>query len=419
MRIVFTHSYQPSPVSRLAYRRGMSPPALVPFDPRSLEALTPADLRARGSLKWTAVTTEIAAWVAESDLGTAPAVTAAAVAAVTDGLTGYLPPAPRAAMAQACADWHHQRYGWDVPARWVHPVADVLEALHVAVEHFSRPGSAVVVPTPAYMPFLTVPRQWGRDVVQVPMTTDGGRPVLDLEAIDAALGAGGGLVTLVNPHNPTGRVHTRDELAALGAVVERHGARVFADEIHAPLVHTGHRHVPYASVSAATAAHTITATSASKAWNIPGLKCAQLIVSNEADAATFEPVSFLATHGASTPGVLANAAAYREGGPWLDGVLDYLAGNATALADVLAEHAPAVRYTPPEGTYLAWLDLRAALAGHDLPVGRWLAEHAGVEVVDGIRCGRVGRGFARLTLAMPRPLVVAAGRRIAAALAEA
>jgi len=394
------------------------PRALSPFDAAAIDALTPSLLREAGSLKWTAVTTEIAAWVAESDLGTAPAVTRALHDAVTQGLTGYLPPGPRDAMTQACADWHRSRYEWDVPADRVHPVADVLEALRLAIEHFSRPGSAVVVPTPAYMPFLTAPQQWGRPVVQVPMVEQDGRPVLDLDAIDAALTAGGGLVTLVNPHNPTGRVHTREELAALGEVVSRHGARVFSDEIHAPLVHAGHRHVPYASVNPTTAGHTVTATSASKAWNIPGLKCAQLLLSNDADAATFEPVSFLATHGASTPGVLANAAAYRDGGPWLDGLLDYLAGNAEALARVLAEGAPTVGYTPPEGTYLAWLDLRPPLAGRVRRVGPWLTEHAGVEVVDGLRCGTVGQGFARLTLAMPRSLVVAAGERIADALAS-
>lgn len=384
------------------------------------------DLRRRGSLKWTAVDAPLAAWVAESDLGTAPAVTDALVGAARRGLTGYLPPAVRAELGAATAQWHARRYGWDVRPPWVHPVADVLEALRLTIDIYTPPGSPVVVPTPAYMPFLTAPVAWGREVVQVPMTDDDGRRGLDLDAVAAALRAGAHLVVLVNPHNPTGRVMAADELAALGRVVARHGGRVFADEVHAPLTMPGHRHVPYASVDAVTAGHAVTATSASKAWNVPGLKCAQVILSSEEDAARWAPHDHLATHGASTPGAVVNAAAYREGGPWLDGLVARLADHRGALADGLrsagveleADGSP-VRYRAPEGTYLAWLDLRPWLAGLAEPptdLARWLRAEAGVAVVDGAACGVAGRGHVRVNLAMPRPLVVEAGRRLASAL---
>lgn len=394
-----------------------------PVDLATADGLDPAALRARGSLKWTALDSEVAAWVAESDLGTAPTVRQALHDAVDGDLLGYLPPAVRRDMAQACADWYQERYGWTVPPSRIHPVADVLEALHLTVEHFSRPGSALVLPTPAYMPFLTAPGAWGRDVVEVPMAADdSGRPVLDLAAIDAALAAGGHLVVLTNPHNPTGRVFERAELVALSEVVQARGGRVFSDEIHAPLVMPGARHVPYASVSAEAARHTVTATSASKSWNIPGLKCAQVLLSNDDDAATWEPHDVLATHGASTLGAVANAAAYRTGGPWLDALLVHLDGNRRAFAAVLAEDAPQVRFRLPEGTYLAWLDLRDALPGGaagpgDDEIAAWVLERFGVAVVDGTACGEAGRGFVRVNLALPRPLVIEAGRRIAACLA--
>lgn len=396
-------------------------------DPRDLPDT--AELRRRGSLKWTGTSAPIGAWVAESDLGTAPAVASAVRAAVETGLLGYLPPAVRTGLGRACATWQADRYGWHVDPARVHPVADVIEALRIAVERYSRPGSPVILPTPAYMPFVAAPLAWGREVIQVPLTEEAGRAVLDLDRIAAAFRAGGHLLVLVNPHNPTGRVLRAGELADLAAVVERHGGRVFADEIHAPLVFPGHRHVPYASLSPSTASHTLTATSASKGWNVAGLKCAQVILSNDADAAAWARDDALLTSGASTLGAVANTAAWAHGGAWLDETLGYLDGNRRELERVLSDRAPLIGYRLPEGTYLAWLDLRTALAAHGAgdaappptsaragALGRWLRDRAGVAVTDGALCGEAGRGFVRLNLAMPRPLVTDAARRIADAL---
>lgn len=390
-------------------------------DPRDL--LDADTLRARGSLKWTGMGGDIAAWVAESDLGVAPAVLEAAQDAVGRGLLGYLPPAVRASLGEAFASWAGDTYGWDVDPDRVRPVGHVTEGLHLAVDLFSRPGSPVILPTPAYMPFVTAPTVWGREVIQVPMARDAaGRPTLDLDAVDAAFRAGAHLFVLVNPQNPTGRVAERAELEALAEVVERHGGRVFADEIHAPLVHAPGRHVPYASVSAATAAHTITGVSASKAWNIPGLKCAQVVLTNDDDLATWRLHDDLLTEGASTVGAVANTAAYTRGRAWFADTLAYLDGNRRALAESLAG-TDGVGYRMPEGTYLAWLDLREGLAAlpagsgpGDERLGTWLRRTAGIALTDGILCGEAGAGHVRLNLAMPRPLVVEAGRRLAACL---
>lgn len=348
------------------------------------------------------------------DFGTAPAVTRALHDAVDAGAFGYLPAAAAADMARACADWQRERSGWELPAEWVTPLPDVLAGLRAAVEHFTPPGSPVVLPTPAYMPFLWLPGLLGRDTIQVPMVPGpAGRPVHDLDGLDRAFAAGGRLLVHVHPHNPTGRVFTEAEHLALAEVVQRHGARVFSDEIHAPLVHPGARHRPYASLSPVTAGHTVTATSASKAWNLPGLKAAQLLLSSEADAEHWARIGHVAAHGASTLGVLATTAAYTAGGPWLDGVLGYLDGNRRLLADLLAEHLPQVRYTPPEGTYLAWLDCR------DLPVegppGAFFLERAGVALVEGTECGPPGDRHVRLNLATPRPVLRTIVERMAAA----
>jgi cystathionine beta-lyase len=386
----------------------------VSDQPPPFDALTEDALRAAGSVKWTRYGDAIGAFVAEMDFGTAPVVTRALHAAVDAGALGYLPTAVARAMAEACADWQRRRYGWALPAEWITPLADVVAGLQAAIEHFTPAGSAVVLPTPAYMPFLTVPRAMGRQLIEVPMIRgDDGRLTHDLDGLDRAFAAGGALLVHVNPHNPVGRVFSAAEQLALADVVDRHGVRVFADEIHAPLVHPGAVHRPYASLSERTAAHTVTATSASKAFNIPGVKAAQLLLSNAADAAHWADVGALARHGASTPGVLASTAAYAQGEEWLAGVLTYLDGNRALLAELLTEHLPLVRYTPPEGTYLAWLDGRElGVAGS---LGEFFLREAGVALVDGPECGAPGLGHVRLNLATPRPVLRTIVERMAAA----
>nr|WP_274636765.1 aminotransferase class I/II-fold pyridoxal phosphate-dependent enzyme [Microbacterium bovistercoris] len=382
----------------------------------AFDAITEDRLREIGGMKWSLYPEATGMFVAEMDFGVAEPVRAAVQGAVDDALFGYPPPRIVDALSAACAAWQRDRYGWDVPAERVRPLADVLTGLTAAIELFTAPGSAIILPTPAYMPFLTVPATVGREVIEVPMLLEDGELVLDLDGIDRAFAAGGGMLILCNPHNPVGRVYRRDEMRAVAEIVERHGGRVFSDEIHAPLVYEGTRHTPYASVSPMTAAHTITAASASKALNLPGLKCAQLILSNDEDAAAWadSAKAHFIEHGASIPGILANTAAYAGGGPWLAEVLDYLDGSRRLLAELVAEHLPGVVHRPPDGTYLAWLDCRALDLG-DHPAAFFL-ERAQVACTDGADCGQVGAGHLRLNFATPRPILRAAIERMGRAL---
>ena len=378
--------------------------------------ITADDLREQGSLKWTKYGGDtIGAFVAEMDFGVAPPIAKALHAAVERATFGYLPPALRAGLAASCARWYERRYGWSVDPATVIPITDVLTGFTLVMEHFTRPDSPIILPTPAYMPFRSIPPRHGRRIIEVPMILDGDRYVMDLDGIDRAYRAGGHLLVLCNPHNPTGRVFTADELGGVTEVVDRHGGLVFSDEIHAPLTYPGHRHVPYASTSDTAAAHTVTATSASKAWNLPGLKCGQLIVTAALDGASAaERLGDLVEYGASTLGAIANAAAYHSGRRWLDDVLGYLNGNRLALRDLLGKFLPQIRYTPPEATYLAWLDCR------DLGVAdpaAFLLDAAGIAVVDGAQCGEAGRGYVRFTFATPRPILEQAVARLAQAVA--
>jgi cystathionine beta-lyase len=384
-----------------------------------IDATTVQDLRARGSFKWTVPGPGgFGAGVAEMDFGAAPPVLAALARLSEAAQFGYLPGPLAAELAGACAGFQRRRFGWDVDPAFVHDVPDVLKALELAITYFSRRGSPVILPTPAYMPFLTLPGYLGRKIIQVPMRDDGaGYFTFDLDGIEAAFRAGGHLLIFCNPYNPLGRVLTPAEMAQLTDVVDRHGGRVFADEIHAPLVYAPAVHVPYASTGPSAAAHTLTATSASKAWNLPGLKCAQVILAHAADQERWAELDFFATHGASNAGVAASIAAYTEGEPWLAEALGYLDDSRHLLARLLARHLPAVRYRPPDGTYLAWLDCSALpLPGSP---GALVEERASVTVMDGPQFGAGGEGAFRLNFATPQPVLTQMVERIAQALAGA
>jgi cysteine-S-conjugate beta-lyase len=351
------------------------------------------------------------------DFGAAPPIIDALTLLSAEAAFGYLPPKLSDELAEACAEFEKRRFGWDVDPASIHPVPDVIKALEIAITHFSRPGSPIILPTPAYMPFLIVPGLLGRDIIQVRMREDHARSgffTLDLDAIDSAFRAGGHLVVFCNPYNPLGRVFTLEEMTQLAEVVERHGGRVFADEVHAPLVYPGQRHIPYVLTSEAAASHTLTATSASKAWNLPGLKCAEVILTNEPDRQHWEDIGPFASHGASNPGVVANIAAFRHGEEWLDEVLAYLDQSRHLLADLLSRHLPDVRYRPPDGTYLAWIDCNAM----DLPdsPGALVTDRAQVTVVDGPAFGAGGDGSFRFNFATPQPLLVEMVDRISGVL---
>lgn len=379
--------------------------------------LSPQALRRRGTIKWTYFDPDVLAlWVAEMDFPTAPAVRAAIQDVVDREEFGYPQPDATSGLPEVVAAWSAQRYGWGPDPARVHVLPDVLKGVELAIEYYSRPGSPVILPTPAYMPFFDVPGVVGRDIIQVPMATDAGRYVFDLDGIADAFRRGGQTLIVCQPYNPLGRSFTRDELLAVSRVVAGHDGRVIADEIHAPLVYPGGTHVPYASVSPEAAAHAVTMVSASKAWNLPGLKCAQLITSSDRDEEIWRTIPMLKTHGASTFGIRANVAAFRDGGAWLAETLSYLDGNRRLLGELLATHLPEVGYRMPEGTYMAWLDCRAL--GPDTEPADFFLAKARVAMNPGPAFGPNGQGFVRLNFATSRSILEQAVGRMAEAVRD-
>lgn len=355
-------------------------------------------LRARGSVKWSVTSgTQLGAFIAESDLPLAPAVRRAVTDAVTRGLTGYLPTPVARETAAACATFQRRRFGWSVDAAHIELLPDVLGAFAFTLGRLVEPGTPVVLPTPAYMPFLELPGAAGHELRTLPMDLVDGRFVINPEQLAAALD-GGGLLVIINPHNPTGQVATREELLAIADVVERTGSTVFADEIHSPLVYAGGQHVPYASLDERTAAHTVTAVSASKGWNLPGLACAQLIMTSAEHRRRWSASPFVVRHGTSPLGAVAATAAYGvDGVAQLDALVDYQQRGRDLFAARMTQ-APTIGYTPPAATYIHWLDLRNT----GVEPGE-VAELTGVIGTDGSACGTPG--FLRLTLATSHAVI--------------
>jgi cysteine-S-conjugate beta-lyase len=379
------------------------------FDDVDIDAL-----RRRRTVKWSLYGPDVlAAWVAEMDYAVAPGVRSALLDAVDREDFGYVE-ADTSDLTIACTKFWSDAYGWDVSPARVFLVADVVSGIAVALDQVAPADRPVVLATPAYPPLFEVIELVGRPVAPVPLVDRDGRGTLDLDAIDAAFRNGARAMLLCQPHNPTGRVFEIDELTALAAVVERHGARVVADEVHAPLVYSGRRHVPYASVSTATAEHTVTVTSASKAWNIAGLKCAQVVTTNHADAKRWRELPRLAVPGPAPIGIAASVAAYRAV-PWLEELVTYLDGNRRRLGELLEAELPGVAYRAPEGTYLAWLDCSAL--GLEDPA-RFFLEEAGVALSDGPPFGVGAEHYVRFNFATSRSLLERIVRDMGAAVAR-
>ncbi|MGE3287741.1 MAG: aminotransferase class I/II-fold pyridoxal phosphate-dependent enzyme, partial [Pseudonocardia sp.] len=336
----------------------------MPSPENPLEALPLDALRSRRSLKWRTHPADVLPlWVAEMDATPCTPVVEAVTDAMRSGDTGY---PCGLAYAEAFAAFAQRRWGWsDVDVARSALVPDVMVGIVEALRLVTAPGDAVVVNPPVYPPFFAFTEHAGRTVVDAALDPHGR---IDLAALDDAFRrarAGGRTAAylLCNPHNPLGTVHTSDELERIAALAARRGVRVIADEIHGPLVLPGAKFVPYLTVAGDTDAFVL--TSASKGWNLAGLKGALLLAAAGA-APDLARLPEIVSHGCSHIGVLAHTAALQAGDPWLDALLDALEANRALLGTLLARRLPTVRWRPPAATYLAWLDCRATgLPGDD------------------------------------------------------
>ncbi len=380
-------------------------------EPNPLEQVSLERLRERTSVKWRRYDPDVLPlWVAEMDVNLAPPIAESLERAIRAGDTGYPGSTP---FVDAFTAFAAARWDWPTldPAL-IRPVAGVIAGYTDALLLAAGAGGHVVVTSPVYPPFYSYLRGAGITVAEARLTD---QMRIDPEALDSTLAqarrdSGAGVaVLLCNPHNPGGTVHTRAELEQVAVIAKRYGATVVSDEIHAPLVYAPAQFTPYLSVDGGG----IALHSASKAWNLAALPGALMVFGHEAADAH-------ATYTASPhhwPGnfaVIAQTAAYSQGGPWLDSLLTSLDANRHLLGSLLAEHLPAVPYLLPESTYLAWLDCTALGLGDD-PAAVFL-ERGRVALNSGLTFGAGGAGHARLNFATSGAIIEEAVRRMASVL---
>lgn len=347
-------------------------------------------------------------WVADMDFAAPAVILDALKARIDHGVFGYTEPWP--SLIDAVIGHMMRQYGWRIEADWLVWLPGVVSGLNIACRIGGEAGDEVFTATPVYPPFLTAPAYNGRRLVSRPLVHDGARWGWDRDAVEAAIGPRTRLFLLCNPHNPVGRVFDRDELTWIAALAERHDLLICSDEIHCGLVLDPNRpHLPIAALNEAVAQRSITLMAPSKTWNIASLYCALAIIPNPALRRRFRSAMRGIVPPVNVLGLVAGEAAYRHGEAWRQALLAVLRQNRTQI-DTALQDMPGVRATPPEATYLAWLDCRDS--GLDDPAGFF--EAGGVGLSDGAPFG--APGFVRLNFGCPPATLTEALTRMQRAL---
>jgi cystathionine beta-lyase len=360
----------------------------------SLETPPLAALHRRSGRKWRQHGEGVlAAWVADMDFLQAPVIRASLQEALDIGDLGYGRPGVQTGVPEAFAAWARRRWGWAVDPAHVQLSPDVVSGLYNAIEALTAPGDPVLVQTPIYPSLMSAVKSLGRRLVEHPVQDDGG---LDLDGLEAAVRREGvRMLLLCNPHNPSGRVFTMQELCEIGRIAQAHDLVVVSDEVHADLALDGRRHIPFASLSPALAARTVTVNSPSKAFNVAGLRLAVAVTDDPGMRAKLQALPATRWTPFSTLGVRAALAAWSDAGEaWLQACVAQLEANRDRIGERLPE---GVSWRPPEASYLAWLDFRG-LGLRDDPAA-FLLERAKVALSPGPEFGGPSAGFARLNFA--------------------
>jgi cysteine-S-conjugate beta-lyase len=368
------------------------------------------DLRRRKSFKWRTYPGDVLpAFVAEMDFAIAEPIKNAIREALDASDVGY---ADKGELGDAFAGFASARLGWAADPALVVPIPDVMTGIAEAITALTPSGSAVAISPPVYPPFFFRLRLMDRRLAEAPLRHADGRYDLDLDALDRVLAAEDVRAYLLcSPHNPVGRVWSRDQLLAVADLCAKHDTTLLVDEIHAPLVLPGASYVPFGSLDHPMTERAIVFTSATKGWNIPGVKCGIAVAGSPALVTLLEERwdALLAAQ----LGVVASVAAFTSARPWLDAMLAQIDENRRLLTRLLAESLPAVGYVPPEASFLTWLDCSRLGLGDD-PSEAFL-ERGRVALSPGPHFGDQGRGFARLNIGTSPAIIGEAVKRMAAA----
>ena len=339
-------------------------------------------------------------WVADMDFRTAPPVIEELERRVQHGIFGYTDPG--ADYRAAVWNWMKTQHDWTPAVGSLTITPGVVFALGMAVQSFTAPGDAVLIQQPVYYPFSSIILGNDRQLVNSPLVLKDGHYEIDFVDFEQKITSKNvKLFLLCNPHNPAGRVYTRDELQKMATICLQHGVTIVADEIHNDFIRKGYEHTVLASLGNDIAQHVVTCTAPSKTFNLAGLQISNIFIENESMRQKFRATIDHA--GYSQPnalGMFAAQAAYEKGLPWLEALRDYLEQNYQKTKAFLAQHLPKVTLIEPEGTYLLWLDFRAyGLSAKELD--HLIVHEANLWLDSGHIFGKDGEGFERLNIACP------------------
>ncbi len=374
------------------------------------------DRRGTSSIKWDYLdrvfksNEVIPMWVADMDFEAPQPVVDAVVKRAKHGVYGYTE--KPSSFYFSAVEWLKKRHGWDINSRWITACPGVVPTLNFSVLALTEPGDKVLLQSPVYPPFFAAIRNNGRELVDSPLKLQDGKYVMDFEDLKSKLEGGVKLMLLCSPHNPTGRVWSREELETLGTLCAAYDVTIVSDEIHADLIYRNYSHTPMASISEELAQRTITCIAPSKTFNIAGLATSMIIIPNSTLKEKFSDyLNKLGIELTNLFGITALEAAYRHGEEWLAQVMDYLEGNLDFLVDYVNTYIPQIKLSRPEGTYLVWLDCRGLGMEHKELVDFFINKaHVGLN--DGAAFGEKGSGFMRMNIACSRSLLEEALERI-------
>lgn len=356
-------------------------------------------------------------WVADMDFQAPKPVLDALQNAVSHGIFGYSE--VKGEYFDALYRWFDSRFDWQPKSEWLVKTPGVVFALAMAVRALTKEGDSVLIQPPVYYPFFEVIRDNNRKIVESPLLLTGGHYEIDFDDLEEKIASQNvKLFLLCSPHNPVGRVWTKEELQKLGELCDRYHVFVVADEIHCELVYEGHDYTPFASLSERFRQNSVTCVSPSKAFNLAGLQIANIIAADEGVRRRIDrAININEVCDVNPFGVIATIAAYNEGGAWLDALRKYLWENYEYLYRFFEQRLPQYPVLPLEGTYLVWIDCRASSIGSDATTLR-LQEEQKLMVNSGTLYGPGGEGFIRLNIACPRTLLADGLERIAHVLVQ-
>lgn len=368
------------------------------------------------SVKWDEVDTIFGGenllpmWVADMDFKVPEPVINAIKERADHGIFGYT--ARNDSYYEAIIGWMQRRHNWKVEKDWICHAPGVVPALGMIVRTFTKPGDKIIIQSPVYYPFTNVVEKNERIIVQNPLKYEDGKYVMDFEDLESKMGPDVKMIIISSPHNPVGRVWTKEELTQLGEICLKHNVLVVSDEIHFDLILKGHSHTPFASISEEFALNSIICTAPSKTFNLAGLQTSNIIIPNKNIREQFtNTIESLFIGMTSTFGLVATESAYRYGDEWLDQLLEYLDQNLAFLTNYINQNIPELKVIPTEGTYLVWIDCRElGLEAKELE--HLMQKEAKVALDEGYIFGKNGEGFTRVNIACPRSILEEGLRRI-------